>query len=199
MKFLLLLVTLIAHADEATCLKTGTTCSDVDIDAGGAEASYRKGCDAGEMYSCSRLGQWLEIKKHEDEKALDAYERGCKGKDEFGCEQAKELRPTLCYIDGKKKFCDGSEPQGEFRVLVFLRTLNPKYADSFDGVDFDRGMGRKEIETLFQKRVKAKNKVVLKALERTLKSHKHDGADAEMVRYSIECIKKACPSDDFFE
>jgi hypothetical protein len=191
----LLLLPLSALADEATCFQSGKTCAEVDIDSARAEAAFAKGCAAADAFSCSRSGQLFEVRRNDSERALGFYDRGCKGGDSFGCEQAKELRPRLCVVENKKKFCSG-EPAGDYRAYLFLKTLNFKYAEGLYSHDFDRSFAFKEAEDFFQKRVKEKNRKLLKALKSARRLGRHDGNDAEMIDYNIECIEKKCPEYD---
>lgn len=186
----------LAHADVTVCFETGKTCSDVDIDQPRAEEAYRKGCDSGDAYSCARLGQLVEVKRGDRERAVAFYDRACKGNDSFGCEQAANLHLELCYVEAKKAFCDGREPKGEIRVLLFLRDFNPKYDDAFRDHNFDNPWTLRQTEVLFRRRVKEKNKKLLRALQAELKAKRHDGADGEGLRHQITCLKTKCPAFD---
>jgi TPR repeat protein len=194
--FLALLQLPVAHADEATCLQTGQSCSDVDIDRPLAKASYEKGCQSKEAYSCSRLGQYFETKESDFEKAMKFYDEGCRGKDKFGCEQASELHQRYCYIEGKKEFCDTHEPKGEYRIFAYLKTFNPKYANAFADHNFEDPWEMKEVGDLFQKRLKERNQQLLKTLEKEMNSTRHDGADAEYIQDDILTLKGKCAERD---
>jgi hypothetical protein len=197
--FILLAITfspLAAYGSEAECFSAGRGCADVDIDAGRAAEAYQHGCDAGDAYACARLGQFFEVKQGNREKAVALYDRACKAHDAFGCEQGTELHVDLCFLEGRKKYCGGAKPTGEVRMLMYLRTLDSRYSDALRTHNFDYPWKYKQAQELFDKRVKEKNPVLLKALEKELSSKRHDGADAEGLKFQIECMKKKCPEYD---
>lgn len=168
----------------ADCKKSIVNCASIDIERSDAKEAYDFGCNAGDFYACFRLGQYLEIKSKNIMEALKAYEKSCLGKDQNGCESETELRMDLCYIKQMKSYCKG-EPVGEYRILLFLQELNPKYEDIFVNRDFDKPFSLEAVKILYEKRLKEKNKKLLKALKISQKRGHHDGADSEGLQLDI--------------
>ncbi len=174
--------TKIAH--EATCQTDTSTCSSVDIEHPKAKESYEFGCTAKDGYSCYRLGQFFETKAQDSAAAIKSYEQSCTYKYEEGCQDEKELRSKLCYLEKKTEFCKG-EPEGEYRILVFLEKLDPKYKDAFIKHDFSYDLKLQSAQELFAKRFKEKNVKLLEALKLAQTRGHHDGDDAETLQRDI--------------
>jgi hypothetical protein len=191
-----------AHAESAdpeACLKTAKNCANVDIDVAKAREAFEKGCEARDWESCTRLGQYWEVRGNDASKAAAAYDKACReGKDKYACDQAQEIHERACFVDNNKKFCDGREPAGDVRAYVFLKTFESKYADALRQHDFSSHWSLDATEKLYTKLKKEKNKKLLRALERELKSRMHDGSDAETIQYDIQCMRDKCPSDEYW-
>lgn len=189
-----------AMADEVSCFKAGSGCSDIDIDSPKAEAAFKLGCDKNDFYSCARLGQFYEVKNKDLVKAALAYDKSCAGKDSYGCTGSYDVYMELCFLQQKKELCGKREPKGDFRVIAYLTNFDPKYSDAFATHSFESRWTLKPAAELFEKRVKEKNKKLLRALEREMKSKRHDGADAEGLRHFIKCVKMGgCPKPNLNE
>ncbi len=168
-----------------SCEKDFTLCAAVDIESSEAKQSYEKGCEAKEFYACFRLGQLHELKNKDFMTAVKSYEIGCNGFDQFSCEAEIELRSTQCYLENNKEFCKG-EPTGEYRILLFLQSLSPKYQDAFVNHNFLYSFSLEEVSSLYKKRLIEKNPKLLSALNYAKKNGRHDGVNSERLQEDIE-------------
>lgn len=196
--FITMFLTQFAFADEfSTCLQTGKDCGSVAIEHAKAEEAFKKGCDGKDFYACYRMGQYLQHhKKAPIDQALKFYDLACSGKDQYGCESAHDIYMELCYDKDQKAYCGKKEPTGEYRLLVFLRTFDKKYIDALHEYDFSYHFQNKKVKELFDKLFKAKNKKFYAALKESMKSGKHDGADAEGLQwYILKLEGKPVPED----
>lgn len=181
------------------CRKNSESCASIDIEKPDAREAYQIGCEANNFYSCYRLGQYHEIKSSNIEEAIKAYSKSCDGKYAEGCEDETSLRSKLCFIDQKKEFCKG-EPKDEYRILVFLQTLDPKYRDAFVDHNFSYPFTLEQVKTLYNKRIDEQNKMLLEALLVAQKQGHHDGADAEGLQtaiWKLEGNKKMLEDSDY--
>jgi len=159
-------------------------CGSTDFDAPNAQAAYRAGCDAGDFHSCARLGQYYEIKSKNPKQASTYYEMACKGGEKSGCEGAYDIDMEMCYLKKDPSYC-GKEPHGEFRVLAFLQTFNPKYENALVNHEFEEGWRYKETADLYKKLIENRSQKLLKALRYALKKRPADGADSEDIQSDI--------------
>ena len=163
------------------CIKSGKECSEVPIESPRAEEAYIKGCESRDFYACSRLGQYFEFQKTSLDDSLKYYEISCKGGNKYGCEGQYDLAMKLCYLQEQRKYCGKLEPKAEFRIIAFLENLNEKYIDCFVDHNFSYPFNHKRAEALFQERLKGKNKVFLKALQKAKNGKYYDGDGAETL------------------
>ncbi len=170
------------------CKDKPATCSSLDIDIPQAKISYEYGCERKDAYSCYRLGQFFEVRRVDIPSAISAYQKSCELKYSEGCDDERKLRSELCYVEKNRAFCKG-EPKGEYRILVFLETLNPKYKDAFIQHDFDTSFSVKPVQGLYDRRIKARDAKLLDALKLARKKGKHDGHDAETLNAAIEFLE----------
>lgn len=166
------------------CRKDAKECASIDIENAAAQEAYQIGCDANNFYSCFRLGQYHEVKSSNFDEAVKAYSKSCSGKDTYGCESEISMRSKLCFLEKKTKFCKG-EPAGEYRILIFLETLDPKYQDAFVSHNFSDPFTLEQVKTLYEKRMSEKNKKLLAALRTAKKKGQRDGADSEGLQADI--------------
>lgn len=166
------------------CRQDLETCASVNIDLPEAKEAYQLGCDGNQYYSCFRLGQFYEIKALNPPEALKAYEKSCSGKDSYGCENETALRSKLCFLEKKKEFCKG-EPKGEYRILLFLETLDAKYQDAFMDHHFSEPFTLEPTLALYKKRLAERNKKLLAVLRNVRKQGKQDGQNAENLQDAI--------------
>lgn len=171
------------------CLKKSENCASVDMDHPKAAEAYKKGCDSKDYYSCYRLGQFYEVSTKNIKKAMKYYSVSCDGKDKYGCEGKYELTMVLCYIKNQEDYCGVIEPKGEYRILEYLSSFKPKYSDCFNEHDFSYDFSMNKTKVLFEKRVKEKNKTLLKTLEKSRDGRFHDGAAAETLSSYIRVLK----------
>jgi hypothetical protein len=171
------------------CKEHKRACSDVNSDHPEAEALFKIGCDANDWYACTVLGQKYENHK----KLMDAkksYQKACEHGDEYGCEFLRNLMMKQCYIEMiETAECLKYPPVGEYKILVFLRSLDMKLKDAFVGHNFSTSFEIEENNSIFKELVLKKNRKLLAALQFAYKSGKHDGVDAEELSRYINRIK----------
>lgn len=179
-----------------SCKKDASSCASLDIDHPRAKEAYEMGCQARDAYSCYRLGQYFEVRAFRIPAAIEQYGQSCKFGYKDGCADEKNLRSHLCYLKKQRAFCKG-EPEGEFKIFVFLETLNPKYKNAFYRHNFSTGLQLEEVRKLYRKRLAERNTKLLEALKLSLINGRHDADDAESLQQDILVLEgKEKPGHD---